>query len=101
MDEKFRELNKLYIKLKYSMAIQDLWPEAFKHGQVSSYLKGNLFNPDKIVLIIENNHEQKEFKLKDIPEILFKRQVFLNYRKVNNHQKELWQKVINYYEGRV
>lgn len=93
MDEKFRELNKLYIKLKYSMAIQDLWPEAFKHGQVSSYLKGNLFNPDKIVL--------KEFKLKDIPEILFKRQVFLNYRKVNNHQKELWQKVINYYEGRV
>jgi hypothetical protein len=101
LNQKARELmthlDKLYIaadktrkQLKASLDIQLLWPEAFKNGNCTSYLGGNMSNMFEFKtmrFIIKNGiGETREFKLMDIPDYLLKRAIEFQ-KKPNGHNR--------------
>jgi hypothetical protein len=55
----------LFSELKASMAIQELWPDAFEHGPASVRIEGSHINGFK--LCIRNFVEEKSFDLSEIP----------------------------------
>jgi hypothetical protein len=86
--EKLRELNekrdKLFDKLTASLAIQQLWPEAFKLGRVHSNfqsigglqrdIRGRVKIPPKKrrfkFVVTRKDGETREFFYEDLPEVL-------------------------------
>ena len=70
LEEKRQELMK---KLKESMAIRDLWPEAFRHGTTMSSLTGNLLSGAVKFRITAGDGMHKDFELKDVPPVLLRR----------------------------
>jgi len=101
--EKYEKLEKLHekqnelrTKLKYSLLIQSVWPEAFKHGQVICYFKGGNFmcgdrHKDIKFCIRNGEGTEKEFDiLVNVPIDLVERQVEVQKKTANEYQCEAW-----------
>ena len=85
LDKKYIELDKTRDRLRSSLDIQMLWPEAFKHGKCISYLSGNLFEFNTMRFIIKDGSGSiREFKLEDIPDNLVQRAIEFQ-KKPNGH----------------
>jgi hypothetical protein len=60
----------LYKDLNRSLAIQELWPDAFEHGACTSYVVGNPRSEMTFVLTL-GNKETRKLPLQDVPVILW------------------------------
>jgi hypothetical protein len=74
----------LHQDLKRSLALQDLWPDAFDHGACTSYVVGNPRNEMTFVLTMGNG-ETREVPLQDVPVVLWSEQVRESIRKLGPH----------------
>lgn len=57
----------LYSKLKASLAIQELWPEAFSQGTVSTRIQGSHSKGFRLYINNLRLGEEKSFPLSEIP----------------------------------
>jgi len=62
--------------LRRSLKIQDLWPEAFKCGKVTSAFEGSVHEPGKLRFIIKRSDgETRSFSFNEVPWILLEEHV--------------------------
>lgn len=57
-------------ELEKSLAIKELWPDAFKHGEVTSTLLGKSGKDNDQFVVISNLKESITCSLKDFPYLL-------------------------------
>jgi hypothetical protein len=96
IQSKMDELQELRKKLNCSLAIQSLWPEAFKLGPVKTYFVGNLYKIREMRFKIEAGDDDAEYSLFEIPEILLDRQIELQIEKADSMvNREIWVKFKN------
>jgi len=101
LDQKYVELDKTREQLKASLTIQMLWSEAFNHGKCTSYLGGNLFEPNTMKFIIKDGQgNTKEFKLTDIPDHLVQRAIEFQKCNANDYQTIQLNKLYRYVQSR-
>lgn len=68
-EQKEAKKKELHIKLKRSLAIQELWKEAFDCGTVSSFFHGNIY--EQIYWTIKRSDgQERTFKLEELPPML-------------------------------
>lgn len=94
LEEKRQELMK---KLKESMAIRDLWPEAFKHGTTMSFLTGNLLKGTIKFRITAGDGTHKDFELKDVPTVLLRRHYEAAVKDAPAWRKVRWRQIFALY----
>lgn len=69
IEQKEQEKKVLYQNLNRSLAIQELWKEAFDNGTVSTFFHGNSYK--QIYWTIKRSDgEERTFKLQDLPPVL-------------------------------
>ena len=80
IQEKMAEIKKLrqqqdllHIQLEHSLALQELWPEAFAHGPIKVRFEGG--QTHFRMVIIDGNGTEKTFQLTDVPTILWYKQL--------------------------
>ena len=97
--EKLKKLmdqrHKLIIKFDRSFAIQELWPEAFKTGGVTSWLSGN--RSEFYYIIKRKDGQTKRFKVKDVPAVLLEDQFKEDCR--SGHYGFKWKQFITQLEA--
>lgn len=79
-----RQRDGLYQDLRRSLALQEIWPDAFEHGRCTSRVTGNPRSELTFVLTLGNG-EQREKPLQDIPVILWSEQVKNDIRRLGPH----------------
>ncbi|MCH7759837.1 hypothetical protein IIA15_00325 [candidate division TA06 bacterium] len=83
---------KLLEELERSLAIEELWPDAFKHGSVKSHLEWN--NQD-VMLVIRNSEETRSFHVKDVPFILVESMIKQRIEKEPTEgRKAFWRRLL-------
>ena len=63
------ERNDLLTKLMRSVIIKEIYPTAFNHGRVKTYIKGDPWK-GFIYVIERGNHTKKEWPIMDVPRTL-------------------------------
>ena len=63
------ERNDQLTKLMRLVVIKEIYPTAFNHGRVKTYLKGDPWN-GFIFVIERSNHTKKEWPIVDVPRML-------------------------------
>ena len=74
LEEKQKQSAKTLEKLKRSLQIKALWPEAFEHGSVTSHVQGN---PRRALTftIIRGDESLRRWELSEVPPELWPAQV--------------------------
>ena len=98
IQEKRKLLDDLYDRLDRSFAIQELWPNAFAIGPVTSYLAGSLHEPEKMYLVIENCEEKRKFEICKVPEVLFWNHLNKQRNRLPTTDRNLFDKLEKYYQ---
>jgi hypothetical protein len=65
----WKKRDELQGELQRSLAIQELWPEAFEHGRVFSHVEGNP-GSGFFLTIKRGDGEERKFNIKEVPTIL-------------------------------
>jgi len=90
LEEKQKQSARTLEKLKRSLQIKALWPEAFEHGSVTSHVQGN---PRRALIftIIRGDESSRQFPLTDVPPELWPAQVLEDMKRpgANPHYKRI------------
>jgi hypothetical protein len=70
LDKLYEERDALHHQLKRSLALQEIWPDAFVHGRCTTQVTGNPRRELTFTLTLANG-ERHEKPLEDVPVILW------------------------------
>jgi len=94
IDELNDEKNALMVKLKRSLQIQEIWPDAFDYGSVVCSLSGNIHKDELMFSIRNGKDEVRLFKLEEVPIHLLEHQIDIQKKKVNDHFKRMFDNIL-------
>jgi hypothetical protein len=81
LDRAYEERDALHHELKRSLALQDIWPDAFTHGRCTTQVTGNPRRELTFTLKLANG-ERRSVPLEDVPVILWPETVKADIRQL-------------------
>jgi len=99
LQEKIKLREELHLKLERSLAIRQIWPEAFQKGNVYCSFIGEM-KDGNLQLKIKNETETKTFNLEDVPWVILRHHIRLEIEKSNNYTINFWKFLYQKYQKR-
>lgn len=84
LERLYEERDGLHQELKRSLALQEVWPDAFTHGRCTSQVTGNPRRELTFTLKLANG-ERRSKPLEEVPVILWPASVKADIRQLGGH----------------
>lgn len=80
IEELTRQQTETVAKLRRSLVLQELWPEAFEHGSVRSQVVGNVRRGELTFTVTRGDGSSRSFELAAVPVLLWPEAVLEDVR---------------------